>query len=82
VHELYLYESTQEDIETIKVYAPGGFPDLDDETPYEYGFDVADQESDLYFSMQSFMARKLTSMFNLKEKTLVQRCLCRYCFPD
>lgn len=76
VHELYLYENTQEDIGTIKIYAPGGFPDLDDETPYEYGFDAADQESDLYFSMQSFMARKLTSMFNLKENKLWYKGAC------
>lgn len=71
-HELYLYSATGSD-PGIKVYAPGAFPDLDHETPYEFGFEGSRRDPDFYNEMQSFMCQVLTKKLNARENWLMYR---------
>lgn len=71
-HELYLYDATYGD-QGIKVYAPGAFPDLDYETPYEFGFEGDRRDPDFYDDMQSFMCKVLTEKLNSRESCLMYR---------
>ncbi len=59
VHEIYLHEDL-EDLGGLKVYAPCGFPDLDYETPYEYGFEGSQSDESFYNDIQLFMCGKMT----------------------